>query len=620
MSIDHTDPAHDFPWRDAPRPSAAQPTTPRRHRLTIGVLFLAMIGAGPAARVGSLAGAGWALVVVGASLALTTAAVRYREQGRVGPLEVTGAVAALGLITYAGGRVVGIWALLGVATTVGAVSFLRSSLGRERLAATIAPLAGLAVGAALLGALDDQSRLPLLIISLAVVLAWAGARWPSRASATERHLRTAVATATTGLGTACFALLSIPFVVLPWIVGRLVRWDTTWSPSARGSAWVTDRDASPPSSRPWTRAVPARTWPWTRRAHRSVIRLAVVLVVLAAGFIVIRDRARAPDPRVIDAAAMADSPFWPELSQALEELRPNMELYSYAYRSPDVSSRYLNIVGGHRVSWQPPIPASCRPSKVWVYGGSTVFGEGQRDEHTIPSELARAAWRDGYGLDVENRGVLGDALWIETRRLEEDLGTATERPDLVVFYDGANEVITRVILNDQGRAGDMVFASYLDTGLFLQIDRYLGPAYQFFAPTGKLEIDDRPQRTMGANAVAQLAERQYRISLESSRRVVDANDIDTIWFNQPTQWSQRLSPDEQGYLGDHDQFGRDVTGRYIQALPGEVVDLSGIFDDAREPVFYDTAHHNEQGAAMAAAEIWDQIEPRLEKRCSPRGS
>jgi hypothetical protein len=578
-----------------------------------------LVALGPTVRALALHTGWWAVVVGGLGAAIGLA---IATAPRLRPPDVVRAVGAgVGLlaVTLVAGPVAGLWTAFGVVAAVGAVTFL----AREGSAGTVrglGPVIGTTVGAAVVGLLHPTSVVVLAAGLIPALLGVAAAARPARLLAIDDGAKRGVEWFGDALRAICFAVLAVPFVVLPWLVGRIVRWDTTWFPRERGSRWVAARADDVPSDRPWQPAPPRATWPWTRRATRLALRLVLVVVLLTVAVDVIRERASAPNSYLLEAPAMADSAFWPELTQAQEQLRANMGLGSYAYEQPDVASAHLNIVDGHRTTWAPPAPASCTPPKVWMFGGSTMFGEGQRDEHTIPSWLARTAWEDDVALDVTNFGQLGDPLWIEVRRLEEALGTTDERPDLVVFYDGANEVITRIVLNGEGRAAQRTFVSYLDSGLFIQLDRFLRPVYRFMTESDALRIEDPPEADLDADEVAALAARQYRLALTSSRRLVADEGLDTVWFNQPTTWSTPMPDEEVAYQGDADRFGRQVTEAYERELPEGVVDLSTMFADTEEPVFYDTAHTNELGARRVAEAMWDELQPRLSERCEEVGS
>ncbi len=56
---------------------------------------------------------------------------------------------------------------------------------------------------------------------------------------------------------------------------------------------------------------------------------------------------------------------------------------------------------------------------VWFFGASALFGDGQRDDHTIPSEFARLAEADGIPVEVRNYGRPGIAMWQELELFEQ---------------------------------------------------------------------------------------------------------------------------------------------------------------------------------------------------------
>ena len=108
------------------------------------------------------------------------------------------------------------------------------------------------------------------------------------------------------------------------------------------------------------------------------------------------------------------------------------------YRLDSMTGQYTNVLRGERVSYQPS--AGPRPLSIWFFGGSALFGDGQRDQHTIPSEFARIAESAGIPVRVHNFGRPAVAMWQEVE-LFEQLVAAGKKPDLVVFYDGFNDLV-----------------------------------------------------------------------------------------------------------------------------------------------------------------------------------
>ena len=81
--------------------------------------------------------------------------------------------------------------------------------------------------------------------------------------------------------------------------------------------------------------------------------------------------------------------------------------------------------------------------KVWIFGGSAVWGTGVEWDETIPSYLAK------YGYDVINYGEAGYVSTQEVILLMQELKKGII-PDIVVFYDGFNDTFSAY---QQGIAG-----------------------------------------------------------------------------------------------------------------------------------------------------------------------
>lgn len=128
----------------------------------------------------------------------------------------------------------------------------------------------------------------------------------------------------------------------------------------------------------------------------------------------------------------------------------------YVYlRNPTFQTTHLTVdVDGHRVTPTPPgRPAASRTVRIFFMGGSTTFGWFQRDAHTIPAEAARRVQSllgDAARVEVTNFGVPGHTFTQEVLELILQL-RAGARPDVVVFYDGINDVMATV---QNGKAGN----------------------------------------------------------------------------------------------------------------------------------------------------------------------
>lgn len=113
------------------------------------------------------------------------------------------------------------------------------------------------------------------------------------------------------------------------------------------------------------------------------------------------------------------------------------------YKEVPREGKFVNVdVNGFRhgkdqAGW-PPNPEKVN---VFVFGGSTAFGYGLPDHETIPSYLQEQLREKEGNVAVYN---FGRAYYYSSqeRALFEKLLVAGFRPDLAVFIDGLNEVLT----------------------------------------------------------------------------------------------------------------------------------------------------------------------------------
>ena len=79
-----------------------------------------------------------------------------------------------------------------------------------------------------------------------------------------------------------------------------------------------------------------------------------------------------------------------------------------------------------------------------MFGGSTMWGVGARDEGTIPSLLARDLTDRGINGRVKNFGEIGYVSSQQVIALMRELENGV-RPEIVIFYDGINDTTSAVL-------------------------------------------------------------------------------------------------------------------------------------------------------------------------------
>lgn len=303
--------------------------------------------------------------------------------------------------------------------------------------------------------------------------------------------------------------------------------------------------------------------------------------------------------------------------------------YVYFRRRP-YNGKEISIDSlGHRVTPQPSTPA-IPVARVRMYGGSTMWGEPLRANKTIPAEVARRLQTiagSNARIEVTNIGETGYVFTQEILQLFLDL-RAGERPDVVVFLDGINDVASAV---QRGYAGEPQNEVKRET------EFNFGRVMEGRSEDSRLRRDSRAAGALFAelfrrSAVVQWAQarksgtrRTYILpdSATSSLLRVYTNNaklvealatqygFKALYVWQPTTHTTEkiLNPYEKNLrtLIEADSFQVRVQQihRRMPALldsamrdiaPGRFVNEMGLFKDDPRPVFVDQTGHNTEAA------------------------
>lgn len=308
------------------------------------------------------------------------------------------------------------------------------------------------------------------------------------------------------------------------------------------------------------------------------------------------------EARLSSTAAFSAVPWADELKAEQDRLDVPADVESpYGRWSiPDFRGTWTNVTAGERQSYVPE--CSCRRRVVWLLGGSGAFGLGQRDDHTIASEIARAAERDGMMVEVRNLGVPKNLfLADEGAVMDAHLALDPTPPDVVVFYDGFNDSLF----------GYMYAASH-DGSLLDPADRG-GPWVNEYVNT------DPPPDITDAQVpeVARHTADLYLAARSDIDRRAASAGISTQYFFQADALSSPLQ--SSGFRRALEEGGSDTTTSHLpDVLQETLLALQPGVRDARTPigqfdqaVFGIPSFMNETGAAAVAAVMWPAIAEQL---------
>ena len=336
-------------------------------------------------------------------------------------------------------------------------------------------------------------------------------------------------------------------------------------------------------------------------------------------------RGRLPDrSATADAYAGADwaTGYFDEFNKWVRvDWKPYVEWWQRPYRGRFVTidERGLRPTPGER-------EAGPEALRILCFGGSTMMGMGARDTATIPAVLARRLAELGHRAAVTNFGQLGHNSTQETVTLQQLLKRG-ERADIVVFYDGINEMICAEqtgeadrLFNDSRRLAEFNLlhpsrrGDLLRAALAAAMPRTLRRlrAVTGLALRGPMPGPEADLSRVDTAALARQVVDVYAANLRLVRLLAGAHRFAPLFFWQPAITTKAVkSSDEQRFEAD---YTADVGGRrrlYDAILDerrrrpelagaADAIDLSAIFDAVAEPIYIDAYHLSERGNVAIA--------------------
>ncbi|HEX2228917.1 MAG TPA: hypothetical protein VHM64_17415 [Candidatus Binatia bacterium] len=283
------------------------------------------------------------------------------------------------------------------------------------------------------------------------------------------------------------------------------------------------------------------------------------------------------------------------------------------------------------------------PVKIFMFGGSTLWGTGARDAYTIPSLLAKELRRKGIISEVTN---FGETAYVSTQEIIA-LILRLQRgdvPDLVIFYDGVNDIMAAyqqhtagLPQNESNRVREFNLskpdqlkprAAMVARDVVAQLStvRLLGNVLQLSqTPTGDDETtENRPRADkhrggrefVDPEALAGEVFRTYIGNIGLVKALSDNYQFSAFFYWQPTIFDKphltQYERSQRDKMRAAEPFVRRTYALMRQArLPAEYknsfVDLSGIFSKVSEPIYLDWSHPGELGNEMIATRMANDI-------------
>jgi hypothetical protein len=193
------------------------------------------------------------------------------------------------------------------------------------------------------------------------------------------------------------------------------------------------------------------------------------------------------------------------------------------------NGKWFSIDSNKRVTLNQP---KIFKKKILLFGGSTIYNSEVPDNLTIASLLQDKLITHGYrNVLVENYGVTSVHAAQQLERLQRDVKLNAN--DIVIFYDGVNDVIQRVYYaNPDG----WIVGQTSESPLIVKLTRKFKKYSAFFR-----WIDDQiiTKKDYTKNTlVAQEAANAYATTISNANLYVQKNDAKFIHFLQPTIYTR----------------------------------------------------------------------------------
>jgi hypothetical protein len=300
--------------------------------------------------------------------------------------------------------------------------------------------------------------------------------------------------------------------------------------------------------------------------------------------------------------------YWAELGSIQAQWLP----YTYSRIQP-FRGQYINVASNGLRQTASFVAVNVKTPHVYIFGGSTVWGDGSRDDYTIPSHLARLLNEARQPAQVMN---FGQVAYVSTQDLilfQEQLALG-HVPEVAVFYGGFNDIASTYMHsvaglphNEVNRIQEFYAGRLMDAGQII-----------LRRPNLTLNSVDLSLVTTQGGTAQDTADR-YLANVRLIRAAAQDYGVKTLFVWQPSiLFKQKRTPEEAAFVQQNEAtwpgFGKLymdtdslIRERAARESRGDFLIVSDLFKDEAGYVFIDRVHITEDGNYRVA----QQIEPKL---------
>jgi lysophospholipase L1-like esterase len=336
----------------------------------------------------------------------------------------------------------------------------------------------------------------------------------------------------------------------------------------------------------------------------------------------------------IKADTYSDTEWASKYYKEIEEVEKGRTLrwqpYVYWRRTPR-RGQYINIGSdGLRKTINVPMSEGASPPiKVFMFGGSTMWGLGAGDDSTIPSIFAEEAKNKGINCEVVN---FGQYAYVSTQEVIELMLQLQKGniPDIAIFYDGVNDTFSGFQLSVPGLPHDeirrekefcLLERKELQTLAAQSAIRQLSTMrflHGVLEKSGLRRDNFQPvppeyeKAVADKGALAHAVAETYLNNIKLVQTLSRSYGFTSLFYWQPVIYTkqhlteyERQSLELDVYYPGMKEFYLDTYAALRKSSAGldesgAFHDISSIFNDVHEPIFVDFNHMGGKGNSFIA--------------------
>lgn len=361
--------------------------------------------------------------------------------------------------------------------------------------------------------------------------------------------------------------------------------------------------------------------------NRGFLKDGIIIICITVGLLILLDTGvriafhfydNRPDYR-IEADAFESEEFAKKYFEEFDKANTvRWEPYVY-WRRNAFSGEFINIDNDGVRKTVNPVSNDTSALQMFIFGGSTLWGTGATDAGTIPSFVSKKLNDKGIAVEVHNFGETGYASTQNVVMLIRLL-QAGKQPDMVIFYDGVNDIYNAL---QRGYAGDPSneFNRVAEFNLTLERGRLYRTAIRTFFSQGLVRLFsglfaeyDIPDDEALIKLSGEITDVYFQ-NIAMVNALAEAYDFTAFFFWQPSVFTKEyLTEFEQNELKRqshvqklYDLANAEVLNRGLVNETEAFHDLTNAFNGKTEPFYIDFCHLSAAGNEFVAREIVERL-------------